>query len=136
MKNPTELTRADMLVIVKQLQAILYEEDDGSWNPEKTHDADTTESICLLLQNFDLGPVPGKIRYRCVVDASDANGVSGFFGCVVYTTQEGYDEGDHYDQAKAKAEDAGYGGVMVVHDENDGPDWLFEKVFGTTQEIS
>jgi hypothetical protein len=63
---------------------------------------------------------------RCVFAATNSEGVPDFGFVIVACDQEEYDEGLHYDAAKAWAGENDYEGPFVVFDENDGPDFLFE----------
>jgi hypothetical protein len=63
---------------------------------------------------------------NCVVACRNAEGVPDFYFCKVECTQDDYDVGLHYELAEEAAYADGYEGSMVVYDENDGPDWLFE----------
>jgi hypothetical protein len=69
------------------------------------------------------------VNIKCVVTCRDANGTPTFFPCVVDCGQEEYDNGEHYECARAMAEDHRYEDPGLVFDENDGPAWLFEKLF-------
>ncbi len=72
------------------------------------------------------------MNIRCVVACTNASGGPGFFGCEMNVTTAQYDNGDHYDLAIVRAKDADYEGPhFVVFDENDGPEWLFERIFQT-----
>lgn len=62
------------------------------------------------------------IRVRCVVAATNADGAPDFYACIV-------PNGQHYIEARSMAEAAGFDGPMVVFDEDDGPSWLFAKLF-------
>jgi hypothetical protein len=66
------------------------------------------------------------MEIKCVVACRNASGESDFFFCKVECSQNQYDVGDHYDIAEDAARDEGYDGPMVVFDENDGPDFLFD----------
>ncbi|NDD54932.1 hypothetical protein EBZ39_13890 [bacterium] len=63
---------------------------------------------------------------RCVVACRNAEGTPDFYFCRVECTEKQYDVGMHYDVAEEQARDEGYEGPMVVYDENDGPEFLFE----------
>lgn len=63
---------------------------------------------------------------KCVVACRNADGASDFYFCVVRCKQAQYDVGDHYNMAENQAWDEGYEGPMVVFDENDGPNFLFD----------
>jgi hypothetical protein len=68
------------------------------------------------------------MKIKCVVACVDASGCPALYSCVVEVEQDEYDEGDHYEAARDTAGDDGYEtNKSVVFDENDGPDWLFEK---------
>lgn len=69
-------------------------------------------------------------KVRCVVSGLNANGRPDFFGTVVDVDFEGYNNGEHYDIAVARAERAGFEEVNIVYDEKDGPAWLFDNMFG------
>jgi hypothetical protein len=63
---------------------------------------------------------------KCVVACVNASGESDFYFCRVTCSPDEYDEGAHYEIAEDAASSEGYDGPMVVFDENDGPNWLFE----------
>jgi hypothetical protein len=64
---------------------------------------------------------------KCVVACRNAEGCSDFYFCKVVCKQENYDVGDHYEKAEDMASEDGYEGPYVVFDENDGPNWLFDR---------
>lgn len=66
---------------------------------------------------------------RCVVSCRDASGVPTFFPCTIECVKREYDDGTHYAEAQAWAEDEGYEDVGLVYDENDGPQFLFDNLF-------
>jgi hypothetical protein len=66
------------------------------------------------------------MEIKCVVACRNAEGASDFYFCKVKCKQEQYDVGDHYEMAEEAAYEDGYEGPMVVFDENDGPDFLFD----------
>ena len=63
---------------------------------------------------------------KVVVAAANENGAPDFFICRIECYAYQYKNGEHYDEAKEAAADAGYDGPMVVFDEHDGPAFLFE----------
>jgi len=63
---------------------------------------------------------------KCVVACRNAEGASDFYFCKVECSQDEYDVGKHYEIAEEQAADEGYEGPMVVFDENDGPNFLFD----------
>ena len=65
------------------------------------------------------------MRIKCVVAGTNANGSPDFYFCTVECSEGDYNEGRHYDVARRSARDEGYEGEMVVFDEHDGPDFLF-----------
>jgi hypothetical protein len=65
------------------------------------------------------------MRTKCVVACTNAEGCPDFYFCTVECSGSDYDAGRHYDAARKSARDEGYEGEMVVFDENDGPDFLF-----------
>lgn len=67
-----------------------------------------------------------KRNYRIVIACTNANGYSDLVPITVSATDGEYDDGIHYETAKAWAIDHGYGGPFVSFDENDGPSFLFE----------
>lgn len=67
------------------------------------------------------------MKVRCVISCRDASGVPTFAACQVVCDQTEYDEGEHYEMAKAWAEEQRYESVGLVYDQNDGPGWLFEQ---------
>lgn len=64
---------------------------------------------------------------NCVVACFNASGEPDFYFCRVECEQDEYDVGKHYELAEEAAEGEGYSGPMVAFDENDGPEWLFER---------
>jgi hypothetical protein len=66
------------------------------------------------------------MEIKCVVACRNASGESDFYFCKVECSEEQYDVGDHYELAEDSAREEGYEGPMVVFDENDGPDFLFD----------
>lgn len=72
---------------------------------------------------------------RCVVACFDASGKPDFFCCTVECTEQEYEIGEHYTCAKQFTEEQGYGKPMVVFDENDGPEWLFTKLWSMGEEV-
>ena len=64
---------------------------------------------------------------KCVVACRNAEGASDFYFCRVECAEAQYDIGEHYEKAEEMAESDGYEGPFVVFDENDGPDWLFDR---------
>ncbi len=66
---------------------------------------------------------------RCVVSCRDANGTPTFYPCSIECSQDEYDNGEHYCLARRAAEEARYEDARMVHDENDGPAWLFTQLF-------
>lgn len=66
------------------------------------------------------------MEVKCVVACHNASGESDFYFCKVKCKQVQYDVGEHYDLAEDSAREDGYEGPMVVFDENDGPNFLFD----------
>ena len=64
---------------------------------------------------------------KCVVSCFDSNGVPTFFPCIIECTKEEYSEGEHYEMARNEAIDARYENPKIVYDENDGPEFLFNR---------
>jgi hypothetical protein len=60
------------------------------------------------------------MEIKCVVACRNASGESDFYFCKVECSE------DHYELAEDSAREEGYEGPMVVFDENDGPDFLFD----------
>jgi hypothetical protein len=56
---------------------------------------------------------------RVVVSAINANGDADFYFVKVACTREQFEEGEHYEAAKAQAEAEGYGNPMLAYDEED-----------------
>lgn len=73
------------------------------------------------------------MKIKCVVSCRDANGVPTFYPVEAEATAAEYEDGDHYERAAAAATAAGYESVGLVYDENDGPAWLFARLFGTPE---
>lgn len=63
---------------------------------------------------------------KVVVACSNANGAPDLVPVNVTCTATQYQTGEHYDRAKAFAEEHGYEEPMVAIDENDPPKMLFE----------
>lgn len=58
------------------------------------------------------------MKIRCVVAATNSEGSPEFYPCTVSCTKAEYNDGEHYDLAKEKAEAEGYKAAWVC-DEND-----------------
>lgn len=71
-----------------------------------------------------IGSKPAEVR--CVLACINANGEPDFAFVNVWCSSDQYDDGEHYEAAKAWAKDNYYGGPFVVFDEIDGPDFLFD----------
>lgn len=73
----------------------------------------------------------------CVVAGTTADGSPGFYLTKVRVTRDEYNDGVHYDRAKAAAELHGYEPPFVAFDEFDRPDALF-SIFDwkTVEELS
>lgn len=64
--------------------------------------------------------VEETLRYpRVLVLCSNSNGVPEFHSCIPKVTQHEYDNGEHYELAKANAEFNGFGGPMIAFDASD-----------------
>jgi hypothetical protein len=79
---------------------------------------DTMDETIELSHQYD--PI------RCVVACTNASGEPDFYFCKVRCSPEDIDNGHHYDLAEERATQEGYGGSMVVFDENDGSSFLFD----------
>lgn len=66
------------------------------------------------------------MQIKCVTACFNASGEPDFFFCIVECSEADYDVGLHYEKAEGFALEQGYSGAMVVYDENDGPEWLFD----------
>lgn len=67
---------------------------------------------------------------KCIVTCRDANGVPTLQPCIVCgITKDEYDDGKHYELAKAQITEGGYEDVGLVFDEHDGPAHLFKHYF-------
>lgn len=64
---------------------------------------------------------------KCVVACGYAGDGPGFVPVRIRCTRDQYDNGDHYEAAKAVAREADAEGPFVVFDEHDGPAWLFQQ---------
>jgi len=71
---------------------------------------------------------------KCVVACMSSEGAD-FYFCKVKCAQDDYDNGVHYEIAEDAAEQDGYERPMVTFDENDGPDWLFERFVWTSASV-
>jgi len=58
------------------------------------------------------------MRIRVLVSARNVSGEPDFYPCIVYCTQDQYDNGDHYEAARQQAIDEGYD-PFLAYDEND-----------------
>ena len=63
---------------------------------------------------------------KCVVACHNASGEPDFYFVKVECSQVQYDNGEHYELATYVARQQGYEAPMVVYDEKDGPQFLFE----------
>ena len=63
---------------------------------------------------------------RCVTAGIMERGQPGLHLCKVQCDDDQYAEGEHYVAAREQAEEEGFGGEMVVFDEKDGPEFLFD----------
>lgn len=70
-----------------------------------------------------------KIEVKCVVAATNANGSPDFYPICVQVTKKQLENGEHYQIAMGLATDQGYEGDMIVFDQHDGPEFLFENLF-------
>jgi hypothetical protein len=75
------------------------------------------------------------MEIKCVVACRNASGESDFYFCKVECSEEQYDVGDHYELAEDSAREEGYEGPMVVFDENDGPDFLFDHFVWESESV-
>lgn len=66
---------------------------------------------------------------KCAVACHNASGAPDFFFVKIKCTEEEYQEGTHYEFARAIAKEMGYEGEFVVFDESDGPNWLFTRFY-------
>lgn len=64
---------------------------------------------------------------KCVVACTNSEGTPDFFFCEISVSPSDYDDGLHYQAARLRAADEGYEYPMIAFDENDGPNWLFDK---------
>lgn len=63
---------------------------------------------------------------KCVVACYNASGEPDFYPRNILCTEEQYNNGDHYEEAKSAAKVACYSGPMVCFDENDHKGFLFD----------
>jgi len=63
---------------------------------------------------------------KCVAACFNAEGSPDFYFCKVKLHADEYNNSDHYDLAVEAAVEAGYSPPIIVFDENDGPNFLFE----------
>src|SRR5207253_5992772 len=59
MKTVRALSREQLASVVRQIQEILYLDEDGNgefWNPEKKWDAETLEYVVAVLDDYGLTP--------------------------------------------------------------------------------
>lgn len=67
---------------------------------------------------------------KCIVSCRDANGTPTLQPCIVCgITKAEYDDGKHYELAKAQIQESGYEDPGLVFDEHDGPAHLFKHYF-------
>ena len=72
------------------------------------------------------------MNLKCVVVCTNASGVPDALSIKVVVSKKGYSEGQHYEEAKLRAEKEGYEGPMIVFDENDNTNRLFESALWLT----
>lgn len=66
------------------------------------------------------------MEVKCVVACHNMSGEPDLFFCKVDCIGQDYGNGVHYEKAEEYAQEQGYSGPMVVFDENDGPNALFD----------
>lgn len=66
------------------------------------------------------------MEIKCVVACHNASGEPDLYFVKVSCSDAEYDCGEHYEKAEEAAHEEGYSGPMVVFDENDGPNSLFD----------
>jgi hypothetical protein len=59
-----------------------------------------------------------KKQVKCIVSCLNSNGEPDLYFIVIECTDEQYNDGDHYDAAKAQCEEDGYESYLA-YDEND-----------------
>lgn len=63
LSNPTfprqlkDLSPAELLGLVTQLQLLVYQDEEGDWEPERECDSETLGEISNLLQAYGLAPL-------------------------------------------------------------------------------
>ncbi len=66
MKTPRQIKKERLVLLVEQLQHLLYLENDDTWNPDKRWDRETLEELRDIMHRFDLVPPPArKTGGRC-----------------------------------------------------------------------
>ena len=74
------------------------------------------------------------MNIKCIVACHTADGFPTFFACIVECDESEAEVNRHYALATAEALKFGYTGPLVVFDEDDGHDFLFEQFFGAAEE--
>jgi hypothetical protein len=60
------------------------------------------------------------MKVKCLVAGTNASGSPDFFPVVIECTIDEYNNGDHYETAKALAESEGYTPKLVIDERDDG----------------
>ena len=66
MRNPDELTKKQLVEMVRDIQAILYLED-GVVNPDKSWDCEATQHVAEALARYDLAPTEDDDITHCEI---------------------------------------------------------------------
>lgn len=67
---------------------------------------------------------------KCVVSCRNSEGCPVLVPYTLEVSEQEVEDGEHYECAQGCAHEDGYEDVGLVYDENDGPAWLFENLFG------
>lgn len=52
-----DLTPTELLGLITQLQLLLYQGEDGDWEPDQEWDSETLGEISNLLRSYGLAPI-------------------------------------------------------------------------------
>ncbi|WLD15109.1 hypothetical protein [Planctellipticum variicoloris] len=56
-----ELSATELLGLVTQLQLLVYQDEEGDWDPDRECDSETLGEISNLLQAYGLAPLSPQI---------------------------------------------------------------------------
>ena len=58
LRELNDLSPTELLGLVTQLQLLVYQDEEGDWDPERECGSDTLGEISHLLQAYGLAPLP------------------------------------------------------------------------------